>query len=153
MTDKIEETHAQGAADWYLDMETLVDSILKVGSRNQELQYMAFNVKTIFTIISKLPYNLLSRTYELDTQGEEKMKQVLQLIKKARVVAHARATDMAIDMTLSSTAMGLAACSRPPETGHMMVNPTPPPSPSSQFTSWAEIVTAQLNLNLSWSLT
>ena len=57
-----------------------MDSILRVGSRNQELRSLKFNVNTI---ISKLPYNLLSRTYELDTQGEEKLRKVLQLIRKA----------------------------------------------------------------------
>ena len=109
LTDKIEESDAEGAADWYLDMETAVNSILKLGGKSQELQFVAFNVKTTFTITSKLPYILLSKTYELDSQGEEKLKQVLQLIKKARVVANARATDMA-NMAPSSTTTNLWGC-------------------------------------------
>jgi hypothetical protein len=129
LTDKIEEIDPQGAADWYLDIETAVDSILKLGGKSQELQFMAFNAKNIFTITSKLPFNLLTRTYELDSQGEEKLKQVLQLIKKARVKATGRATDM-VNMDTSSQSTSLLASSKPSEKGSMMVNPTPlAPSP------------------------
>ena len=121
MTDEIMETNPQDAADWFLDMEILVDSILRVGVRSQELQWLTFSRETMFhCIISKLPYRLLDRTYELDTQGEEKLRQVLQLIRRARANAQARATDITTDMILSSTAMALSPSSRAPDTGHMM---------------------------------
>ena len=121
MTDEIVETNPQDAADWYFDMEILVDSILRVGSRSQELRWLTFSSKTMFhCVFSKLPHRLLDRTYELDTLGEEKMRQVLQLIRRARANAQARATDITTDMILSSTAMALSPSSRAPDTGHMM---------------------------------
>ena len=136
MTDEIMETNPQDAADWFLDMEILVDSILRVGVRSQELQWLTFSRETMFhCIISKLPYRLLDRTYELDTQGEEKLRQVLQLIRRARANAQARATDITTDKILSSTDMTLPPSSRSPETGHMMGTSSLPARATTTSTS------------------
>ena len=136
MTDEIMETNPQDAADWLLDMEILVDSILRVGVRSQELQWLTFSRETMFhCIISKLPYRLLDRTYELDTQGEEKLRQVLQLIRRARANAQARATDITTDKILSSTDMTLPPSSRSPETGHMMGTSSLPARATTTSTS------------------
>ena len=137
MTDEIVEDNPQDGADWFLDIEILVDSILRVGVRSQELRWLAFSRNTIFhCIISKLPYRLLDKTYELDTQGEEKMRQVLQLIRRARANAQARATDIANDMILSSnTVTTLSSSSRAPDTGHMMGTSSLPARSTSHPTS------------------
>jgi hypothetical protein len=129
LTDEIVMTNPQEAADWYFTMENLVDSVLRVGTRSQELR-CAFNRPTTYRcIISKLPVMLMDRTYniltEQDTLGEEKMRQVLQLIRGARAKAQARATDVTSVMFLS-TAMDPSLGSRPPETGHRMVTSSLP---------------------------
>ena len=38
MTEEFMETNPQDAADWFLEVEILVDSILRVGVRSQEHQ-------------------------------------------------------------------------------------------------------------------
>jgi hypothetical protein len=109
LTDEIVVTNPQEAADWCFTMETLVDNVLRVGTRSQELRY-AFNRPTTYRcIISKLPVMLMDITYdiltELDTLGEEKMRQILQLIRGAKAKTQARATDTASVMFLSTTTL------------------------------------------------
>ena len=83
-------------------METVAASILRVGSRDQELRALSFNAGTLSVLISKLPYNhLQDKIHELDTQSEEKLRRILQLIKKAIVKAHTRASNIATNMILS----------------------------------------------------
>jgi hypothetical protein len=56
VTDKMVEENPQDGADWLLDIEILVDSILRVGVRSQELRWLAFSRDTMsLCIISKLP--------------------------------------------------------------------------------------------------
>ena len=96
LTDNIEQTQPGYAADWYLKMESAVDSVLRMGTRNQSLEYVAFNNNTIYNITSKLPWKLESQAYEYnskDIYGKAKLTKVLELIKRARSVAHSRATD------------------------------------------------------------
>jgi hypothetical protein len=94
LTNMVEENDPQFAADWYLEFEGMVDSIVKLGARDITLGMSCFNVNTIYTITQKLPFQLVSKSYELNAKGEEKLKQILGLIKKARVKALNRATDM-----------------------------------------------------------
>ena len=89
--ETVEENDPQFAADWYLAFEGVVDSIVKLGTRDLTLGMSCFNVDTIFTIIQKLPFHLVSKSYELNARGEEKLKQILDLIKRARVKALKRA--------------------------------------------------------------
>ena len=97
LTDNVERANPAYAADLYLKMENAVDSVLRMGSRNQSLEYVAFNDNTIYNITSKLPWKLESQTYEFSSDkfnyGKDKLTRVLTLIRKARHVAHSRATD------------------------------------------------------------
>ena len=95
LTDKIEQTQPAYAAYWYLKIESAVNSVLRMGTRNQSLEYVAFNDNTIYAIASKLPWKLESQAYEFnskDVYGKVKLTKVLDLIKRARSVAHSRAT-------------------------------------------------------------
>ena len=65
LTDRVEEGYAQQAADLYLDYETAVKSLLMLGNMDPELQALIFNVNTLYTITSKLPYTLVNKTYDL----------------------------------------------------------------------------------------
>ena len=93
----VERANRAYAADWYLKMENAVDSMLRMGSRNQSLEYVAFNDNTIYNITSKLPWKLESQAYKFSSDksiyGKDKLTRVLTLIRKARHVAHSRATD------------------------------------------------------------
>ena len=74
MTDDFMETNPQEAADWFMDIEILVDSVLRVGVRSPELQLWAFNRETMSRcLFPKLPCRLLDRVYELATHNEEKL--------------------------------------------------------------------------------
>jgi hypothetical protein len=70
-----------------------------MGSRNQYLEYVAFNDKTIYHIISELPYRVESLVYDSscnkDIYGQEKLTRVLTLIQRQRQKVHARSTDRA----------------------------------------------------------
>ena len=52
-----------------MKMENAVDSVLRLGSRNQALEYVAFNDNTIYRIISKLPWSLEEKAYEISTDS------------------------------------------------------------------------------------
>ena len=65
LTRNIEENDAQQAADWYLDYENAVKSVLMLGNRDTELQAAAFNVQSLYIIVSKLPFNLVNKTYDI----------------------------------------------------------------------------------------
>ena len=53
-------------------METAVHSVLMLGNRNQEMQYMAFNRNTIFTITSQLRFRKIPMlTARLNTNTKE----------------------------------------------------------------------------------
>jgi hypothetical protein len=99
LTDDIEMQDPTHAAEWYLKMENAVDAVMRLGSRNQSLEYAAFNDRTIYQIISKLPFELESMAYKFShdqtVYGKEKLSRILQLIKDQRQIAHARATDRA----------------------------------------------------------
>ena len=99
LTDNLERQDPAYAAEWYLKMENAVDAVLRMGSRNQSLEYVAFNDKTIYHIISKLPYQVESLAYDFshdkDIYGKEKLNRVLTLFQKQRYEVHARATDRA----------------------------------------------------------
>ena len=77
--------------------ENAVDSVLRMGSRNQSLEYVAFNDNTIYNKTSKLPWKLESQAYKFSSDksiyGKDKLTRVLTLIRKARHVAHSRAID------------------------------------------------------------
>ena len=47
LSDNIEQTQPGYAADWYLKMESAVDSVLRMGTRNRSLECVAFNDNTI----------------------------------------------------------------------------------------------------------
>ena len=87
MTDNMERANPAYTADWYLKMENAVNSVLRMGARNQSLEYAAFNDKTIYGITSKLPWRLERQAYETNINksiyGKEKLTKVLELIKKA----------------------------------------------------------------------
>ena len=99
LTDNIEKQDPAYAAEWYLKMENAVDAVMRMGSRNQSLEYVAFNDRTIYQIIAKLPYTLESMAYKFshdqNVYGKDKLSRILQLIKDQRHIAHARATDRA----------------------------------------------------------
>ena len=63
LTDNLQKQDPAYAAEWYLKMENAVDAIIRLGSRNQSLEYVAFNDKTIYHIIAKLPYLLEREAY------------------------------------------------------------------------------------------
>ena len=95
----------------------MVDSIVKLGTRDLTLGMSCFNVNTIYTITQKLPFQLISKSYELKAKGEEKLKQILDLIKKARVKGLNRATDMT-----NIVHMALTPSPKSKESGQMVMN-------------------------------
>ena len=140
LSDKVEENYPQFAADWYLAFGGVVDSIVKLGTRDLTLGMSCFNVDTIFTIIQKLPFHLVSKSYGLNARGEEKLKQILDLIKRARVKTLNRATDMT-----NMAPMALTPTPKPKESGHIVMNSSANTSSSqthpavSGYQSWTEI--------------
>ena len=64
LTDNLERQDPAYAAEWYLKIENAVDAVPRVCNRNQSLEYVAFNNKTIYHIISKLPYQVESPAYD-----------------------------------------------------------------------------------------
>ena len=99
LTDNVQKTNPAYADEWFMKMENAEDSVLRLGSRNQALEYVAFNDNTIYNIISKLPWSLEEKAYEISTNrsifGKQKLTRVLDIIRQARHIAHSRATDQA----------------------------------------------------------
>ena len=143
LSDRVEENYPQFAADWYLAFVGVVDSIVKLGSRDLTLGMSCFNVDTIFTIIQKLPFHLVSKSYGLNARGEEKLKQILGLIKRARVKTLNRATDMTNMAPMAP--MALTPTPKPKESGHIVTKSSANTSSSqthptvSRYQSWTEI--------------
>ena len=122
MTDRVEEGDAQQAADWYLEYETAVKSVLMLGNRDPELQAVAFNVNARYIITSKLPYSLVNKTYDLTGyRGQDKLRKVLDLISRARMKANARATDQA-NMGTGNKSTALVT-TQPAESSQVVVSP------------------------------
>jgi hypothetical protein len=74
------------------------------------LEYVAFNDRTIYQIIAKLPYTLESMAYKFshdqNVYGKDKLSRILQLIQDQRQIAHARATDRANEAPTATTVTG-----------------------------------------------
>jgi hypothetical protein len=58
LTDKVQETQPEKAVAWFLDMEHAIDAIIRLGARNQLMEYVAYNPNTLYDITSRLPYSL-----------------------------------------------------------------------------------------------
>ena len=107
-----------------------------LGNRGPALQAAAFNPNTLFTIIHKLPYTLVNRTYDLTEDiGYGKLKKVLTMISKARAKASARATDQT-NMGMSTKASSLLT-TQPADSSQVVVAPPQRLGTGSRFTSWS----------------
>ena len=65
LTDKTVETDPAYAATWFLDYENAVKEVLNLGDRGPELEAVAFSIPTLYTITSKLPFNMSDRIYDI----------------------------------------------------------------------------------------
>ena len=149
LTDNLERQDPAYAAEWYLKMENAVDAVLRMGSRNHSLEYVAFNDKTIYQIISKLPYQLENLAYDFchdkNIYGKDKLTRILDLIQKQRRKGHARATDRANMEPISHGSTKAITKETHLVVTHKPAEPLPPPEPTStlvkqpRFSSWKEL--------------
>ena len=95
LTDKVVRLNPTQAADWYLAYENAVKEILHLGTQGPQMEAVAYNIPTLYTISSKLPYTLSDKIYDIEETGRAKLDKIIGIISKARTKANARATDIA----------------------------------------------------------
>ena len=103
LTDKVVRLNPTQAADWYLAYENAVKEILHLGTRGPQMEAVAYNIPTLYTISSKLPYTLSDKIYDIEETGRAKLDKIIGIISKARTKANARATDIANNASTSIT--------------------------------------------------
>jgi hypothetical protein len=66
------------------------------------MEAVAYNIPTLYTITSKLPYTLSDKVYDIEETGMAKLDKIITIISKARIKATARATDAANNAPLTN---------------------------------------------------
>ena len=93
LSDKSMETDPNEAATWFLQYENDVKSILRLGDRTTSLGMESFNASTFYEICKRVPYTIKYQTYELEEDGRDKLKKIIDMVTKARTNAEKGATD------------------------------------------------------------
>ena len=70
------------ATTWFLQYESDVEAVLRLGKRNAELGMQCFNVNTLFKICEKLPFSIQQAAYSLKEKGKEKLIRIIDMTSK-----------------------------------------------------------------------
>ena len=84
--DNFTKTNPQKIVEWCLEMERIVDDLIKLGDRDTRLEMIAFNEDTINEIIDMFPIRLVFKMEKLKDEGREKLEAIQSLIEEEREV-------------------------------------------------------------------
>ena len=76
----------QKVVEWCLEVERIIDDLIKLGDRDARLEMIAFNTDTVNDIIDLFPVRLVFKMERLDEEGKEKLEAILGLIEEERKV-------------------------------------------------------------------
>ena len=84
--DASSRTNPQKVVEWCLDVERILDDLLKLGERESRLEMVAFNDDTLNEIIDLFPIRLIFKMERLETEGKEKLGEIQELVEEERKV-------------------------------------------------------------------
>ena len=80
------KNNPQKLVDWCLDLERIIDDLIKLGERDTRLEMTAFNDDTINDVIDLFPMRLIFRIEKLENHGKEKLEEIVNILEEERKV-------------------------------------------------------------------
>ena len=81
-------------ATWYLEFGATVEEIYDLGTKRASLEHACFNPETITIITDKLPFSDSYQLHDSTLEGQDHLKEIMNMIKKRKVNAQKRANNI-----------------------------------------------------------
>ena len=136
LTDKVIETDPAKATTWFLQYDSAIEAILRLGKQNAKLGMQCFNVTNLYRICEKLPFSLQQAAYSLEEGGKEKLVKIIDMTSKVRYATEKRAQDRA---NQSSDPVTITNKIKPTQSEPAIsanLTQTPNTNQTSRFDSW-----------------
>ena len=66
-----------------MDLERIIDDLIKLGERDTRLEMTAFNDDTINDVIDLFPMRLIFRIEKLENHGKEKLEEIVDILESS----------------------------------------------------------------------
>ena len=73
--------------EWYLEIEAMLKSIIDLGSKDEELDKLAFNKNTIGDIIKMFPSHIVRKLLKCTGTGRKKLENITEKVSDLRIEA------------------------------------------------------------------
>ena len=84
--DNLTKTNPQKVVDWCLEIERLIDDLVKLGDRNARLERVAFNDDTLNEVIDLFPIRVVFEMERLDDDGRDKLVAIQEIVERERQI-------------------------------------------------------------------
>ena len=80
------KSNPQRLVKWCLELERLIDDIIKLGDGETRLEMVAYNDDTIDSVTDLFPMRIVYRIEKIDLHGKEKLDSIVEIIEEERKV-------------------------------------------------------------------
>ena len=80
------KNNPQKLVEWCLDLERIIDDLLKLGEREARLEMIAYNDDTLNELVDLFPMRLVFKIERLEVHGKEKLEEIATILEDERKI-------------------------------------------------------------------